>query len=110
MERLNKNEKFWFIDFENMSVTFDFDDYESWSNIKNTLGNYFHTEEQAETMARKVRAVLKGADVIEMSSKEEICNQCQREWVANDGIVGDGRIFNDIVMTAYSIIKSKTVK
>lgn len=36
------------------------------------LGNYFHTKEEAESMARKLRAVLAGADVIEMPSEEEI--------------------------------------
>lgn len=36
------------------------------------LGNYFHTKEEAESMARKLRAVLNGAEVIEMPSEEEI--------------------------------------
>lgn len=35
-------------------------------------GNYFPDRESAEAMAEKLRAVLKGADVIEMPSEEEI--------------------------------------
>ena len=34
--------------------------------------NYFHTKESAEQMARKLRAVLNGAEVIEMPSEKEI--------------------------------------
>lgn len=34
-------------------------------------GNYFRTKDEAEAMAKKLRAVLKGADVIEMPSEEE---------------------------------------
>lgn len=33
--------------------------------------NYFHIEEEAESMVRKLRTVFKGADVIEMPSEEE---------------------------------------
>lgn len=33
------------------------------------MGNYFHTQEEAETMARKLRAVLKGADVVISADK-----------------------------------------
>lgn len=35
-------------------------------------GNYFNTEEEAESMAEKISKVLNGADVIEMPSEEEI--------------------------------------
>lgn len=35
-------------------------------------GNYYKTKEEAEAMARKLRAVLKGAEVIEMPSEEEL--------------------------------------
>jgi hypothetical protein len=38
------------------------------------MGNYFYTKEEAESMARKLRAVLNGAEVIEMPSEEECTN------------------------------------
>ena len=42
-------------------------------------GNYFHTKEEAESMARKLRAVLNGADVIEMPSESEAEAESERQ-------------------------------
>lgn len=61
-------------------------------------------------MACKLRAVLKGADVIETPNEEEISLQSQKEWVANGGEIEDKKVFNNIILTAYSIIKDKIIK
>ena len=74
MERVKKGEKYWFVE------VFAFSPFvESCTEINSigddnrfNCGNYFHNRKEAELMARKLRAVLKGADVIEMPSAEEI--------------------------------------
>lgn len=79
MERVKKGEKYWFIasDFfaDDFYITYGVDFYEDIQDGRFALGNYFHTKEEAEAMAKKLRAVLKGADVIEMPSAEEINKQ-----------------------------------
>lgn len=75
--RVPKGEKYWFLAYDSIRdkginvlpseeecCIVDFNRCE--------LGNYFHTKEEAESMARKLRAVLKGADVIEVPSEEEV--------------------------------------
>lgn len=70
MERVKTGYLYWYItiygevecDYECDSVG----DFKCFSS-----GNYFHTKEEAEAMAKKLCAVLKGADVIEMPSEEE---------------------------------------
>lgn len=75
MERVKKGEKYWYIDLEGDWCTYwDIEDYLSSDDLI-AIGNYYHTEEQAESVVRKLRAVLKGADVIEMPSEEEINKQ-----------------------------------
>lgn len=71
MERVNKGEKYWFID-PNLRVRYTIDTNLFVDDDFFTIGNYFHTEEEAEAMAHKLRAVLKGADVIEMPSERDI--------------------------------------
>lgn len=44
------------------------DTYELSDNENYRLGNYFHTREEAESFERKLRAVLKGADVIDVTT------------------------------------------
>lgn len=39
------------------------------------FGNYFSSEASAEAMAEKIRKVLKGADVIEMPSEDDIADK-----------------------------------
>lgn len=71
MERVKKGEKYWHIGQWGDILM----DYEGGSPIDDWLfqyGNYFATEEQAESMSKKLRAVLNGADVIEMPSEEEM--------------------------------------
>lgn len=43
-----------------------------------TSKNSFNTREEAEVMVRKLHAVLDGADVIKLPSKEEIEFECEK--------------------------------
>ncbi len=70
-QRVPKGEMYFYIN-EGCHVSDWKDTGGSFSAMRLLLGNYFHTKEEAESMARKLRAVLKGADVIEMPSEEEI--------------------------------------
>lgn len=71
MKRVKKGDKYWFINHEGMVIV---DEDERWVGDDRCYecGNYFTSRESAEAMAKKLRAVLKGADVIEMPSEEEI--------------------------------------
>lgn len=51
-------------------------------------GNYFHTQEEAEACARKLRAVLKGAEVIDMPSEEEFEKYLNEHFPYNGGTKG----------------------
>lgn len=91
--RVNKGEKYWFID-SNLRVRYIINTNLFVDKDFFTIGNYFHTKKEAEEMvekirkvlngawvltppegeifSRKVEAVLNGADVIVMPSEEEI--------------------------------------
>lgn len=73
MERVKKGEKYWLIRIFSGIIEvvklLELNYSEDKANFE--YGNYFYTRESAESMARKLRAVLKGADVIEMPSEEE---------------------------------------
>lgn len=74
MERVKKGEKYWWIQVNCYDIVLQ-SRIESGSFEDDSLykqGNYFASYEDAEVMARKLRIVLKGADVIEMPSEEEI--------------------------------------
>lgn len=79
MERVKKGEKYWYVEVSVFSLYVqsctELDDYGDSSRFD--CGNYFHTKEEAEAMAKKLRAVLKGASVIEMPSEEEINHQSE---------------------------------
>lgn len=70
MERVENADKCYFVDsFGNVSCIL------SSNYLYDKLisaNNCFNSEEEAEAMAKKLRAVLKGADVIEMPSEEEL--------------------------------------
>lgn len=74
--RVPKGEKYWYIvsDFfaGDFYTTHGVDFYEDIQDGRFALGNYFHTKEEAEAMARKLRAILNGAEVIEIPSEKEI--------------------------------------
>lgn len=69
--RVSKGENYWCID-RGLDVGANTDVNNYFDEVMFRVGNYFHTKEEAESVARKLRAVLKGADVIEMPSEEEI--------------------------------------
>lgn len=82
------------------------------------VGNYFTTRNSALAMARKLRAVLKGADVIEMPSEEEVSQQAtniawnrQDEYYDEEGNVIQcyGECY-DSAKDMYKWLKSKIVK
>ena len=72
--RVKKGEKYWFI-FRTKGggfvVNCKIEESSSDDNARFDIGNYFFVKEEALFMARKLRAVLKGADVIKMPSDEE---------------------------------------
>ena len=75
MERVKKGEKYWYLEIEEglgISTDFTYDSYDPLDNNNLETGNYFHTKEEAETVAEKIRAVLAGADIIEDWQKEKI--------------------------------------
>ena len=71
MERVKKGEEYWFIDRDG-EILWRYDGYSCQDDMMFDYGNYFHTKEEAEAMAKKLRAVLKGAEIIEDWQKEKI--------------------------------------
>lgn len=69
--RVPKGEHYYYINVFG-EVVVDLDYRIDIDNQKYKNGNYFLDKESAESMARKLRAVLAGADVIEMPSEDEI--------------------------------------
>lgn len=118
VERVNYGEWYWYIHGTNylgkfcilrrMDVrdTIDDDCYE--------LGNYFHTEEEAESMAEKIRKVLKGADVIEVPSKPlgltDIKNHHLRGYVPERLSINDLKAFALGFWEGCDWLASKIVK
>lgn len=68
-QRVLPNEKFWYVT-SNLKTTSDYDRRNGRSDLKFSCGNYFYTKEDAEAAIVKLRAVLKGADVIFMPDDE----------------------------------------
>lgn len=97
MERLKT---YWTID--NTGYVFEiYDQNYSTDNMRYEIGNYFATQDQAEEMAKKLKAVLKGADVIEMPNEKEMlearptfpmfdddkfAKEAAEEYCANNGL------------------------
>lgn len=116
--RVPKGEKFWYISLitgygENgISTDWDNDKYSMLDNLKWAEGNYFHTLEEAEACARKLRAVLNGADVIEMPSEEEMRNYASDvcKEVDNKGYVHHFRDVEVGYSRCYYWLKDKIVK
>lgn len=74
MKRVKKGERYWFINSFGEAVS------KIESGIVDDVkrfekDNYFYTKEEAESMVERIRKVLKGADVIEMPSKEDVYNE-----------------------------------
>lgn len=74
--RAPKGKYYWWIYLDNLnahcSQDTTQDDYDRQSDIRYETGNYFNSFFEAVSVAKKIRAVLAGADVIEMPSEEEI--------------------------------------
>lgn len=84
-QRVLKGDRYWRIwAMDNrFEIRDSIDDYGDICNRMFEMGNYFHSEEEAKSVVKKFRAVLKGANVIEMPSKEEI-EESMPELVTND--------------------------
>lgn len=74
-KRAEKGDWYWFI-FRTKGggfvVNCKIEEGSSDDNARFNIGNYFIVKEEALSMARKLRAILAGADVIQMPSEEEI--------------------------------------
>lgn len=108
--RVPKGEKYWSVIYTSRDgfVAFDYFDTDDDDDIKDfERCNYFHTKEEAEAMARKLRAVLKGVDVIEMPSEDNMLGAIP---IIDDpyDYVGCGRRLG--WRECYSWLKSKIVK
>ena len=81
---------------EEMNLVSDNDRWES--------GNYFNSRKDADAIAKKLNAVLKGAEVIEMPSKEELT---EKIFSTAGEIVGRDReiTVSDCMKTAKSVVE-----
>lgn len=116
MERVKKGEKYqlmhiiWNRIYVTDTVDMDFErDRDNFNQ-----GNYFHTQEEAESMVRKLRAVLNGADVLEMPSEPlgltEIKNNHLRGFVPERLSLNDLKAFALGFWEGCSWLESKIVK
>ena len=83
-QRVPKGEKYWYID-TTLTVYTDFN-YTDYDEERMDIGNCFATKEEAESMARKLRAVLKGADVVEMPSNKIIVEEALRRYTKTNDL------------------------
>lgn len=112
MERVKKGEEYWFIDKDG-EILWRYESYSCQDDMMFNYNNYFHTREEAEAMARKIRAVLQGADVIEIPSEEEISRES--DYSAHKMDIDDGETPNSGLYwrgwgDAIEFLKSKIVK
>lgn len=80
-KRFEKGEDYYFIDMT-MQINCGCELRSGFESELFNVGNYFATKEEAEACAKKLRAVLAGADVIQLPSEGEI-NQAS-VWNAYD--------------------------
>lgn len=85
------------------------------NNTAYDIGNYFHTKDDAKQVCDKLRAVLRGADVIETPSNEETIasrEQCMKDDVRTR--FGNILCYNDFYvkgwMACLEWFKSKILK
>lgn len=71
-KRVEKGEQYWFANLYSGEGMLTINEERDFDEVNITMGNCFSTKAEAESMARKLRAVLNGADVIEMPSEEEM--------------------------------------
>jgi len=115
MERVKKGEKYYVLLMDKFGIyPLGHRDYRQQSDeLLFEAGNYFYTKEEAEAMAHKLRAVLKGAEVIEMPSEEEVMESCKE--IINMCNEEGFPVFNEDDFTAgwnhcYYNLKGKIVK
>ena len=108
MERVKDGEEYWYIAFyESVFVPRSIIDGRDWFADGNfRTGNYFHTKAETEAMIARLNAVLKGASVIEMPSKEEILNVAMQKFNNEDDSARDVLDFQ----IGCEWLKSKIVK
>lgn len=111
MERVKKGEKYWSLVYTSRDgfVALCYADTDIEGDILDfERGNYFADRESAEKMARKLSAVLKGADVIEMPSEEEIRKHYAEMMINNPDY--HLRTSADVHINVVDWFKSKIVK
>lgn len=113
MERVKKGERYWYID-ESFTVQSSYDIGTRWDSQRFKCGNYFATKEEAEACARKLRAVLKGAEVIEIPNKPlgltDIKNNHLRGYVPERLSINDLKAFALGFWEGCDWLASKIVK
>lgn len=71
-----KGRRYWYIIFDSDTGKFwvnsRIDYYYSYDEARFCNGNYFHSEEEAESMACKLRAVFNGVEVIEQLNENDL--------------------------------------
>lgn len=106
-QRVKKGEPYWFVDIDGRA----WDRYERNEVMDSVLfdtGNYFHTKGEAERMCKKFLAVLKGADVIEMPSEEEMLEA--RPTFPMEYDPWDAKNIREGFESCYEWLKEKIVK
>lgn len=80
--RVPKGEKYWHILIFSGLIEIEWLIEENLSEDESNfeMGNYFYTEEEAEIIVNKFRAILKGTDVTEMLSEDEIIDEAKRRY------------------------------
>lgn len=123
MERVKIGEKYWYLSLFSGKIRVE-DDIEHEDEKDRVeplidkerflLGNYFHTKEEAESMAEKIRKVLQGADVIEVPSKPlgltDIKNHHLRGYVPERLSINDLKAFALGFWEGCDWLASKIVK
>lgn len=113
--RVPKGEMYWFINtnaaITRMWVEWDIEGrYPAIDAARLKFGNKFLTQEEAESMANKLRAVLKGAEVIETPAPDEVYKECKKRnpHIDEESIVG--REWQEGFFACANFMKSKIVK
>lgn len=113
--RVPKGERYWCIRIVLglIEIVSYIDNYHCCDNKAYESGNYYLDKDEAKNDERKLRAVLKGADVIEMPSEEEISKQCDssaHEMDIDDGETPNSGLYWGGWWNAVRWLKSKIVK
>lgn len=104
-KRAEKGEKYWYIDYH-FDVCCGYENGSMFDFLLFEANNYFIIEEEAEAMANKLRAVLKGADVIEIPPKCEIVKIADEWEISTTYINAD----SDSFFEGVEWLKTKIVK